>query len=223
MKKDATLKQSAKLLSVFEDTSVDQMQAILGSGFLADLRDGNIVGVNRDELRRLLGLEPLTPVPEPLLELLDTVTVPATTERFVARDHFTGKAPVKISYLGDNFTEWFLNKTEEPFAGSVLAYHRLLKGSVDGPIIAELGGEQEAETTLAEMFALMEKQANGESGALLTNGYANIFYIRDVNGRLRTVRCDWIVDGWGVGAYSVEDPRGWGGGRQVFSRNSSVS
>jgi hypothetical protein len=91
---------------------------------------------------------------------------------------------------------------------------------VDGPIINELGGEAKAETTLSEMFSLMEKQKNGESGVLLNNGYANIFYIRDQNGVLRAVGVDWDDGGWYVGAYSVEDPGGWRVGRQVFSRNS---
>ena len=59
--------------------------------------------------------------------------------------------------------------------------------SVDGPILAELGGEAKAETTLTEVYSLMEAQKNGENGPLLTNGYANIFYVRDVNGALRAV------------------------------------
>lgn len=60
--KDATLKQSAKLLSIFEDTPSEQVQAILESGLLADLRDGNIAEINREEFRQLVGLEPLVPV-----------------------------------------------------------------------------------------------------------------------------------------------------------------
>lgn len=57
----ATIKQSAKILSLFEDTPSDQFQAILESGFLADLRDANVSEVNRDEFRRIIGLKPLVP------------------------------------------------------------------------------------------------------------------------------------------------------------------
>lgn len=56
-----TLKQSAKILSLFEDMPSDQIQAILESGFLADLRDGNVSEVDRGEFRRVLGLKPLRP------------------------------------------------------------------------------------------------------------------------------------------------------------------
>ncbi len=169
---------------------------------------------------------PPNPTPS-ILEFISTIVIPATTGKFVAREKFvrdTGrKAKVKISYLGDNFTEWFLSdsgKTEDPISEQTLRYSKLRKASVDGPIIAELGGAEKSETTLSEMFALMEKQGKGEDGVLLNNGYANIFYIKDQNGVLRTVVVIWIDVGWDVDADSVGDPGSWRDGRQVFSRNS---
>ena len=164
---------------------------------------------------------------ETLLDFAGTVTVPATTSKLVAKEKFMisteRNAPVKISYLGDNFTAWFLNndgKIEDPITEQTLRYHKLRQSSVDGPIITELGGEAKAETTLSEMFSLMEKQKHGEDGVLLNNGYANIFYIKDQNSVLRAVYVYWDGDSWYVYAYSVEYPRRWGDGRQVFSRNS---
>jgi len=159
-----------------------------------------------------------------ILEFLGTVSVPATNKKFVAKKKFvinTGDdAAVKISYLGDNFKAEFLGKTEKPFAGSELRQQKLKQASVDGLIIAEIGGEAKAETTLTEVFALMEKQGKGESGTILNNGYANIFYVRNVKGVLRAVFVYWLDGGWGVGAYSVESPGRWFDGLQVFSRNS---
>jgi hypothetical protein len=167
------------------------------------------------------------PEVEPLIQFTDTVTIPACPERFVARDHFivdtSKKAKVKISYLGDNFKEKFLDKIEQPRQETTLRYGKLLKSSVDEPIIAETGGAEKAETMFAETFALMEKQANGEAGVLLANGYANIFYIRDSAGVLWTVNVSWIDDGWDVYTYSVSNPPGWNAGNQVFARNSSKS
>jgi len=168
------------------------------------------------------------PKPTPsILELVSTVVVPATTSMFVAKEKFVRdtdrKAKVKISYLGDNFTEWFLSdygKTEDLITEQTLRYHKLRQFSVDGPIITELGGEVKAETTLSEMFSLMKKQKNGEGGVLLNNGWANLFYIRDIAGVLRAVRVFWYVGGWFVYAYSVENPFRWYDGSQVFSRNS---
>ncbi|OGF82592.1 hypothetical protein A3B18_01370 [Candidatus Giovannonibacteria bacterium RIFCSPLOWO2_01_FULL_46_13] len=164
------------------------------------------------------------PVTELLLEPVGTIAVSATAERFVAKDKFmidTGrKALVKISYLGDNFTEWFLGKTEGPFAGSTLRYSNLRKDSLDVPIVSELGGEEKAETTLAEIYTLMELQRDGRVGVLLNNGYANIFYVRGGVLVLRAVSVLWGGDGWNLIAYPLGNPRGWDAGRQVFSRNS---
>ena len=170
---------------------------------------------------------PTPPKPDSLLAFVGATTISATTSKFVATDRFTKdtgrKAKVRISYIGDNFTEWFLEgngKTEEPIGESNLYYHKLLRGSVDAPIIAELGGEAKVETTLTEVFALMEKQSKGEAGVLLNNGWANIFYIRDMTGVLRVVPVYWRDGGWNVSAYSVEYPLRWDGGAQAFSRNS---
>lgn len=158
---------------------------------------------------------------ELLLEPISTVAIPATTKPFVAKDKFKLKIEGEICfYLGDNFTEWFLGKTEDPITEQVLRYAKLRKSSLDTPIIAELGGKAKAETTLTEMFSLMKKQGNGKSGVLLNNGYANIFYIKDQKGVLRAVGARWYGGGWDVRAGSVEDPGRWGGGYQVFSRNS---
>ncbi len=161
-----------------------------------------------------------------LLELVGTIDIPVTTERFVAKDRFvldtSASAKVKISYLGDNFKAKFLEKIEEPFSGSTLCASRLRESSLDAPIIAELGGEEKSETTLAEIFSLMEKQPSGEQGKLLTNGYANIFYVRDAKGVLCAVYVRWSEDGWSVFAFSISFPFRWFGGRQIFSRNSFV-
>ena len=160
-----------------------------------------------------------------ILEFVTSTTVSVPVGPFVARDHFkvdtSQKAKAKISWLSDNFKSWFLDKVEEQAGGdSILRTHKLTTASVDAPIIAELGGEVKAETTLVEAFALMEKQGKGEAGVLLTNGYANIFYVRDDAGILRAVYVYWVDGGWGVHANSVTDSCEWYAGYRVFSRNS---
>lgn len=160
---------------------------------------------------------------ETLLELMGIVEIPVRSERFIARDHFvvdtSERAKIKISYLGDNFKKEFLNKIEEALMRTEFRYHKLRKGSLDEPIINELGGKESAEIALLEMFSLLEAQPKGEFGTLLTNGYANIFYIRNSAGALRTVLCYWDDDGWIVDANSVESPVKWDAGDRVFSRN----
>jgi len=155
-----------------------------------------------------------------LLQLVGTLVIPATKTQFVAKDKFKLKKDGGICYyLGDNFKSWFLEKIERAITEKTLCHHKLWQSSFDAPIIAGLGGETKVETTLTEMFSLMEKQKNGESGVLLTNGYANIFYIEDVGGILRAVYVSWSGDGWYVIADSVGTPYRWIGGGQVFSRN----
>ncbi len=159
-----------------------------------------------------------------LLKNLGTVAIPATVENFVAKDKFivnTDKnAPVEISFIGHNFSEWFLGKIEKPKAETVLRYSKLVESSTNGLILAELGGKEKAETALIEIYALMEKQRNKKDGILRTHGSANIFYVRDIDNTLRIVRVFWVGAGWDVSAYSLGYPNAWFDGDYVFSCNS---
>ena len=158
-----------------------------------------------------------------LLKFVGITTVTAN-KKFVVADHFkvdtSVNAEVEIGYLGDAFKKWFLGKTEEPNSQTELTYAELSKESVDKPILDELGNT--AETTLCMMWSILKLQPKGESGALLTNGHANIFYVRDTNGELRAVCARWYAayGDWSVNAYSVGDPGAWDAYDQVFSRNS---
>jgi hypothetical protein len=162
-----------------------------------------------------------------LSAVVSTLTIPATTKKFVAKDNFvvdTGRnAKVKIAHLSDNFKTWFMGVTEEAFPGSTIYGRQLKKSSVDVPILTELGGQEKAIITLTELYAAMAAQPNGEDGDLMNNGRANIFYIPDNTGTLRVVDVHWNVFGWFVSAYSVGVPSDWRVGYQVFSRNSLIS
>lgn len=52
-----TGKQAKKVLEVFQDTPSEQIQNLIGSGLLTDLRDANISGIDRDEFRGICGLK----------------------------------------------------------------------------------------------------------------------------------------------------------------------
>lgn len=189
-------------------------------------------GINKiggeDAFMRLLAGEinivPAKPAdPKKLLELVTTVSVPAC-EKFVAKEHFkvdtSRKAKVKIAFLWDNFSKHFLPKTEEGVLAGEIKVHKLLQSSLDAPIMTELGDPTAYSTTLADMWVMLEKQPNGEKGALLINGYANIFYIHDTEGNLWAVSARWYAahGGWNVGAVSVGYPRRWFDGTRVLSR-----
>jgi len=158
-----------------------------------------------------------------ILNWLGTTTTSATTEKFVAKEKFRlDSEEVKFYGFYGSFEKDFLSgkgKIEEPIDSQELRYGNLTKGSVDGPIIAELGGEAKAKTTLSELYDLLKKQSKSEECVLLTNGYANIFYIKDTSGVLRAVRVSRRDDGWYVVACSVENTCDWFAGRRVFSRS----
>lgn len=155
-----------------------------------------------------------------LLQFVTTTSV-AAIESFKAEESFkvdTKKAAVRIWYLGDNFKKHFGRKVEGASEAAEIKVHKLTESSLDAPIVAELADK--CEITLGQFFALLSKQGKGESGPLLTNGWANIAYIRDDEGILWAVSAYWYADrgGWRVEAFSVESPHGWSDGIQVLSR-----
>jgi len=193
------------------------------SGFaMAELTAGQLnalvkkVGGKERVLEILRGEAEIVVKQPDLLCRVTTVEVPGTA-KFVAKSRLKA---ANVGWTDDNFNQLFRDKVEEQVSDATLVVSRLEKGSLDAPILAELGDR--AETQLAHMFALLEKQNKGEQGVLLTNGYANIFYIRGTDGNLWAVGAVWGSGGgcWGVGAYSVESPGRWNVGCQVFSRDS---
>ncbi len=132
---------------------------------------------------------------------------------------FNKKSGVKMVEHGSNFKSWFGGKVEDDAPDGELRPLTLTQSANDSEIIADLGGEATAEVTLAEIWRLMERQANGGEGVLLTNGYANIFYVRDRDGVLRAVSVYWNDDGWYANANALDDYR-WFDVIRVFSRNS---
>lgn len=146
----------------------------------------------------------------------ETIIVPAGTAPAVIRDCFTKNTGLRISTVFAEFKNRFFDKTENPKAEVTYRKYKLLRISADGPIIAELGGETKVEGTFAAAFALLQLQPRGEMGFLQTNGYANIFYIRDKKGELCAVRIGWASDGWVMDAISVQDPLAWNGKHEIF-------
>jgi len=163
--------------------------------------------------------EPVVVVPEQpkLLNPSEVVSIPATTEKFVVADHFKDGVDGLNCYVGCNFGSWFDAKVEEPMSAVTLQGYRLLQGSPSISIIAELGGEKKVETTMSTICALLKKQGNGQAGMLLTDGHANIFYARDIDGVLCGVGVRYCRDYWFVGAFLLEHQVNIGVGAQFFS------
>jgi hypothetical protein len=151
-----------------------------------------------------------------LLEATATVTIPAMPKPFVIRERFGKPGAVRFSAVWHEFRKRFYGKTEGPLPEVQLCRYRLLTIAPDGPIIAELGGAQRVEGTVAAAFALLRSQPRGEDGILQTDGYANVFYSRDLRDVLCAVRIGWDGEGWVVDAIAVEDPLAWNGKHEIF-------
>lgn len=163
-----------------------------------------------------------------LLEFVSTVPIPARTERFVAGDKFVincdDDAPVKIEKYCFNFWNRFLSlngKTEKPFAGSILRAQRLVKPSPSTVIISEIGGKIPAETQLSEVYAALEMQGHGQAGNLQTDGWWNLFFVRDISGELCCLAAEWGTTGWCLMAGTAKGLSKWGADVRVFSRMAS--
>jgi hypothetical protein len=151
-----------------------------------------------------------------LLQPAETVAIPASAAPSVIRDLFKNNTVVRFSTIFSEFKHRFFDKTEKPAAEVAYRKYKLLHISADGPIIAGLGGESKVEGTFAAAFALLKRQPSGETGFLQTNGYANIFYVRDKKKELCAIRIGWAEDGWIVDAISVQDPLAWNGKHEIF-------
>ena len=165
-------------------------------------------------LRDALGRIPQTV--SVLLKLVATVSLPAIAA-FSAEDHFqVGESEgVKIGWLGDNFKRVFASKVEQNVAEATLKIHQLLKGSLDAPIIAELGGEEKVVITLGQMFHFLKLQGHPNTGIRF------IFYIHDQEEDvLWAVSCRWdsYYADWGVSADPITGPHGWDAGYRIVSR-----
>ncbi len=171
------------------------------------------------------------PKPTPsILKLLGTATLPARTEKFVPKKSFVANtkpgAHVKIAWVDPDFTRWFGDKTEEPTAEVTLRQHVLTRPSVFAPAMKEIAdGGIATKTTPGELYSMLEKQPDGpksNAGPLITNGYANLFEMDDVNGVARLVVASWDggLGGWDVCANDASYSGQWSARYRLFSRDS---
>jgi|SRR3990172_10448492 len=146
-------------------------------------------------------------------------------DEFNPEQHFK-KGDVKY-WLSDNFQKYVLNPAK-PFSaisGMSFSKHSLKETTYDKDIMEELGINEQSgklmtrEEILHTIADLTGKQPKGESGTLLTNGYATIIgYMKCDDGVVRAVRVRWYSDNreWICYCRGLD---GWFGGREVLSRN----
>ena len=157
----------------------------------------------------------------PLLTLGATVRLKGSNAPFVASEHFVfcmDDKKVMVSYIEGGFPKWLMPKTEQPVGATTLRCYELQRDAPDDDIFAALGGEQHCESTLTEVFMLMQEQNHGQEGVLATNGFGNHFYIRDTAGVLRMVGVHWCDGGWFVEGDRIRGEAWWPVKDRVFVR-----
>ena len=149
---------------------------------------------------------------EALLKPGESIVIPAT-DSFAVSANFapdmTAEARVLIESVLGNFVRWFFEKTEDAGASSIIEWWELQSNASNTRILTELGGPAEAETTIASVYWLMLQQNAGQPGPLATNGWGNVFYVRDTTGQLRSVNIHWCASGWSVDAMQTESAAEW--------------
>ena len=183
----------------------------LNSGFLADLFEaavaGNLKKTDREKLRVILGLPPLTP---PALELFREIDCPAT-EAFDLYDFFNIDNPtVKFRWVDADLRKYFKIRLIEAEGPRQLAISKLTRTVTEKELLAVAPKK----TTWADLKWRLEQQPHGEGGDLLVNGWTNLFLIGDC-----LVRVYRNGDGWGVSVNPVDETFEWLGGGRLTSRN----
>ncbi|MFA6081855.1 MAG: hypothetical protein WC773_00355 [Patescibacteria group bacterium] len=145
-----------------------------------------------------------------LLEDVGTYGVDVVTEFDAETELVEGKHG--ISWASEEFKKFIAGKIETNVPAARLRVSKLLRQSVDGPIIAELGGEATVETFLAWLSQLLGKLPHGRY----------LFYVKDAQGRLWVVHCLWYssYSGWCLNVDSVAKLFQWTVGNQFLSRDS---
>ena len=152
-----------------------------------------------------------------VLRQIGTATIPASAATFDPNV----LAPRIGLYAYENFVDRVRSRAQkvESMEALALPYSDLDEDSAyDSRIGSSLGqGYEFSETEVCYVIdRLVSRQLNGEDGDLLTNGYANLFYIKNgsvVDVRWYTGHRDWFIDDW-----DRETDR-WLRGIRVFSRN----
>lgn len=185
--------------------------AALHSGYLAALAQA----VKRDKLpglaafRKAIGLGILSIV-TPHIHLSGEVAF-RVSDRFVVNTD----ADVPISYLNDNWTEWFGGMEVLATESCDLKVNELTESSLDDPIMSEIGDDV-CEVSPAILWLMMK---HGH----LSKDKWYIFYMKDKAGVCRAVSVCWHDDGWYVDARATSNPFEWRAGDLVVSRKRLVA
>lgn len=153
-----------------------------------------------------------------LLKPVAQATIPARTKSFVASEFYQTRPGLYVDVY-DTFVDHLdlsARKTvdsapERPYVAS------LLKAKVHNKDIRKELPDTHL-STLEDIAGLIEAQLGGKSGFLLSNGYANIFYVEGKNSEVSIVGVYWYSGfrEWRVSEWGLDEDSYLGAGRQVL-------
>lgn len=132
-------------------------------------------------------------------------------------------------WVDPDFTNWILNAYENEISQNSAKLAKafdLSKNMKDSEIISQaesLGfNPKQNPVTLDQIKAKIEAQPNGIEGEMLSNGFANIFYVFGKDDVLFTVGVRWGsgYGQWYVCAYGLGQGGKWGAGDRIFCNKS---
>ncbi|KKP74533.1 MAG: hypothetical protein UR79_C0004G0022 [Candidatus Campbellbacteria bacterium GW2011_GWD1_35_49] len=191
----ATPKQMRKLIQLFEETPTEQMQSILGSGFLTDLRDANISQIKRDKFREVCGLT----LRRPFDTILFTVDETKTVEELVTEGKYDWS---NSNVTSSNFPQPANPKTKE----RVIVLFHFGKEMTSEQVIAEMDKAGYRPGIIHELLALGIVQPDLQrefpiialGSVCLLDGDSDVAVLREGAGG-RSLSLVWFGYVWGDG------------------------
>ena len=157
-----------------------------------------------------------------------TVLASAIAATFLTANYFVTRTGL---WVDSNFTSRITSAYNDPIVQRGLdgiESFDLMNNSSDKVILArsEMGGEENVRKyafTPDQIAAMIDLQPEGAAGKLLTNGYANLFYVVGGGGVLFVVGVLWFAGArrWRVSAWELGEYGVWHAGSRVF-RNTQV-
>ena len=152
------------------------------------------------------------------------ISIPMATGRMDPHVFFSNRPGFIVAY---DFEKYVLSALRpiDSAPESTLTLSELIRDASDSEICTELSTNHLTEWW--HIALLIDSQENGHTGVLLTDGSANLFYIRGVNGEDFVVDLRWLVNPghnlWIMHAFRLGEIGRWSAGYRVFSDGSLVT
>jgi len=209
-----------------KESAATPEEKFMASVWLAIKNAGMKQGLSPEDLH-FLGTDEARSLAEPIGEAVAKIVSEARNAAKLFNPHMFFITRQGL-YVWDDFVEKILSVASptEPVSETKLAVFNLPHDMTDAEIHTELAEGyvfEDASKFCFMLAGMIKKQWNAEKGALLTNGCANIFYVRGLNDEVFAVGIRWLLNSreWCVFAALPSNNQQFIGGR-AFSATTAV-